>query len=177
MKLSERIEIVQGDITEERVDAIVNAANTQLMLGFGVAGAIRMKGGRSIQEECDEQAPVELGEAALTDGGELNARYVIHAAGMRLGGHPTEDSIQLATTNSLVIAYEHKFDVVSFPAIGTGIGGFSMEKAAEIMLGITTGFLVEREYPRKVRFVLFDSKAFQEFERTWNGIRNRLPQS
>ena len=172
MKAGDRIEITQGDITEERVDAIVNAANTDLLLGAGVAGAIREKGGASIQRECDTHGPVEIGGTALTGGGDLPARHVIHAAGMRLDGFPTEDSIRLSTLNSLIIASDHKFSSVSFPAIGTGIGGFSIGQAARIMLEVTAGFLTERDFPRKVRFVLFDAAAFLEFEKIWNEIRN-----
>src|SRR5690348_18158104 len=92
-----KVAIRQGDITEAQVDAIVNAANNDLVLGAGVAGAIRTKGGPSIQAECDKLAPVQLGEASITGGGKLPARYVIHAASMRLGGRTTEPNLRDAT--------------------------------------------------------------------------------
>lgn len=170
--IRDRIEFLKGDITAENVDAIVNAANTDLLLGAGVAGAIRTKGGASIQNECDAHGPVELGGAVLTGGGHLPARYVIHAAGMRLGGYPTEDSIRLATLNSLKIASENKFTTVSFPAIGTGIGGFSMSQAARIMLTVAHGFIAEHDFPRKIRFTLYDTEAFQEFKEAWGKMQN-----
>lgn len=163
MKISERIQIAEGDITSEAVDAIVNAANTDLILGAGVAGAIRQKGGPAIQEECNRHGPVELGGAALTGGGDLPAEYVIHAAAMHLGELPTAESITEATRNSLKIAHQEQFNTISFPALGTGIGGFSMKEAARIMLNTVAEFLRENEYPRTVRFVLFDEHGFNIF--------------
>src|SRR5438132_7336370 len=97
--LAERIVIQQGDLTEMAVDAIVNAANNDLILGAGVAGAIRRKGGARIEEECQRLGPVKLGEAAVTSGGDLKALYVIHAASMQLGGRTTVDSLRAATRN------------------------------------------------------------------------------
>ncbi len=160
----DRCKIVQGDITAESVDAIVNAANTDLILGSGVAGAIRVKGGPVIQDECNRHGPIELGGAALTTGGYLQAKYVIHAAAMHLGGKPTAESIRNATLNSLKIARREQMTVISFPALGTGVGGFSMSEAAEIMLSTTVEFLRENDYPEMVRFVLFDSHARDVFE-------------
>src|SRR5689334_25385013 len=107
------ISLRQGDITDATVDAIVNAANTQLLLGAGVAGAIRRKGGPTIQQECDAVGPVALGEAALTGGGRLNAPYVIHAASMRLGGTTDEKSLRGATLNSLKRATEKQLTSIA----------------------------------------------------------------
>ena len=154
-----RIQIVIGDITDETGDAIVNAANTDLYLGGGVAGAIKRKGGLSIQAECDAHGPIGLGEAALTNGGRLPAKQVIHAAVMRPSGAPNAKSIREATLNALRIASEQRFKMVSFPALGTGIGGFSMVESAEIMLAETCGFLSDRPYPEFVRFVLYEEWA------------------
>jgi len=159
-----RITIVQGDITSEKVDAIVNAANTDLLLGAGVAGAIRSRGGSSIQLECNRHGPVELGGAALTGGGDLPARYVIHAAAMHLGGSTTAESIAKAVLSSLRIAEREQLGTVSFPALGTGIGGFPMDEAARIMLRETIAFLNDNEHPENVRFVLFDEQAFRVFK-------------
>ncbi|MBI4464537.1 MAG: macro domain-containing protein, partial [Acidobacteria bacterium] len=119
-----QIEIIQGDITEADVEAIVNAANNDLQLGGGVAGAIRRKGGPSIQQACDRIGPVAIGEAAITGGGQLKARYVIHAASMELGGRTTPESLEASTRHSLLRAEEKKIKSLAFPAIGTGIAGF-----------------------------------------------------
>ncbi|MGE5445707.1 MAG: macro domain-containing protein, partial [Ignavibacteriales bacterium] len=106
MDLGNRIKILKGDITDMDVDAVVNAANTELLLGSGVAGAIRKKGGDSIQKECDRIGSISLGEAAITGGGNLKSRFVIHAAAMHIGGSVTEESLRVATKNSLMRADE-----------------------------------------------------------------------
>ncbi len=157
-----KVEFVQGDITEAAVDAVVNAANTQLLLGAGVAGAIRRKGGPAIQQECDAHGPVPLGEAAMTGGGNLKARYVIHAAGMHLGGGVSAESCAAATRNSLRRAEEHGLRSIAFPAIGTGVGGLDMAECARVMLEQVKKANVER-----VVFYLFDSEALRVFEDTW----------
>jgi len=117
----EKLTIRQGDLTTANVDAIVNAANNDLLLGGGVAGAIRSRGGPSIQEECHRLGPIRVGEVAITGGGALSARYVIHAASMVLGGLTTEEGLREATRNSLVCADEKRLASIAFPAIGTGI--------------------------------------------------------
>jgi len=119
MALKDRIRIVQGDLTEEDADAIVNAANNDLELGGGVAGAIRRKGGPAIQEACHRIGPIPLGEAAITAGGNLKARWVIHAASMRLGEATTEPNLRLSTRHSLLRAKEKGLKSIAFPAIGT----------------------------------------------------------
>ncbi|MCI0403778.1 MAG: macro domain-containing protein, partial [Acidobacteria bacterium] len=132
--IEDSIVIEQGDLTEADVDAIVNAANNDLQLGGGVAGAIGRKGGPAIQEECDRIGPIGIGEAAITTGGNLKARYVIHAASMELGGRTTAESLRASTRNSLARAAEKGVKTVAFPAVGTGIAGFPMRDCAEIML-------------------------------------------
>src|SRR5580704_10730182 len=112
-----RIVTRQGDLTESDCEAVVNAANTDLMLGAGVAGAIRTRGGPRIQAECDQIGPIELGEAAVTTGGNLKARYVIHAAGMHLGGRASERSLRDASRNTLRRATEKGIKSIAFPAI------------------------------------------------------------
>ena len=129
-----KITIRQGDLTDAKVDAIVNAANNDLLLGGGVAGAIRTKGGPSIQEECNRLGPIRIGEAAITGGGKLAARYVIHAASMALGGYTSETGLREATRNSLERANEQRLESIAFPAIGTGIAGFPIDRCAEVML-------------------------------------------
>src|ERR1051326_1944858 len=130
-----KIEFVKGDITEMAVDAIVNAANNELILGAGVAGAIRRKGGAQVEEECQRIGPIKLGAAAVTTGGNLKALYVIHAASMRLGGSTTAESLRAATHNSLLRAEEQTIKSIAFPAVGTGIAGFPLEDCARIMIG------------------------------------------
>ena len=103
-RIEDRVIIQQGDLTEMDVDAIVNAANNDLQLGGGVAGAIRRKGGPAIQEECDRIGTIAIGEAAITTGGKLKARYVIHAASMQLGGRTAPESLRASTRNSLARA-------------------------------------------------------------------------
>ncbi len=159
------VEFRKGDITEADVDAIVNAANTGLQLGAGVAGAIRRTGGPSIQRECDAIGPIPLGDAAVTGGGNLRARYVIHAAGMHLGGGVSDESCGAATTNSLRRAEEKKLATVALPAIGAGVGGLAMGRCALIMLGVVRGHLPGSL--KRVVFVLYDDAALATFETTW----------
>lgn len=173
MNSENRIEIALGDITEMYVDAIVNAANTDLKLGGGVAGAIRKKGGPSIQIECDKIGPVELGEAAASTGGDLKARYVIHAAGMHLGGAVSSDSFEASTLNSLKKASELGIQTLAFPAIGTGVGNFPIEECANIMLSIASEFLHnEQTSIEKIYFVLFDEAGCKTFKAALDKMDN-----
>jgi O-acetyl-ADP-ribose deacetylase (regulator of RNase III) len=127
-----RIEVREGDITKLEVDAIANAANTQLRHGGGVAGAIVRAGGRVIQQESDRKAPIALGEAVETGAGELPARWVIHAATMELGGPTSADIIRRATASTLAKADELGAASLGLVAFGTGVGGFPVEEAARI---------------------------------------------
>ena len=127
--------IQTGDLTACDVDAIVNAANNDLVLGGGLAGAIRRKGGPSIQDECDRHGAIEVGQAAITGAGDLPARYVIHQASMALGGRTTQEALRQSTAAVLELAEKHKIGTLAFPATGTGIGGIDMETCAKIMLG------------------------------------------
>jgi O-acetyl-ADP-ribose deacetylase len=158
------ITIRQGDLTDSDVDAIVNAANNDLMLGAGVAGAIRRKGGPSIQNECDQIGRIALGEAAITGGGNLKARYVIHAASMQLGGTTTEANLRASTRNSLTIAAEKKLKSIAFPAIGTGIAGFPSDRCAHFMLADVREHLAGPTSLERVEFVLFDAATREIFE-------------
>ena len=168
-----QIEITQGDITEADVEAVVNAANNDLQLGGGVAGAIRRKGGPSIQEECDRIGRVPLGEAAITGGGQLKAAYVIHAASMQLGGQTTAENLEASTRNSLLRAEEKKIQSIAFPAIGTGIAGFDTRRCAEIMLRTVTEHLQAKTSLERVVFVLFDSQSRKIFEETWKTLAKK----
>jgi O-acetyl-ADP-ribose deacetylase len=168
-----KIFFVKGDITDMAVDAIVNAANTDLMLGAGVAGAIRRKGGPSIQEDCDRNGSIRLGEAAVTTAGKLKAQYVFHAAAMRLGGFASGDSIRLATHNCLLRAEEKAIKSIAFPALGTGVAGFPMDECAEIMIKVVLDHLRVRSSLEKVYFVLFDDAALRIFEDAFNKLTAR----
>ncbi len=165
-----RIYFQKGDITEMNVDAIVNAANNDLILGAGVAGAIRRKGGRRIEEECESQSPIPLGAAAVTTGGSLKAIYVIHAASMQLGGSTTAESLRLATHNSLMRVEEKGIKSVAFPAIGTGVAGFPMEECARIMIHEVLEHVKMRTSLEKVYFVLYDDAALKVFEDTYKQL-------
>jgi O-acetyl-ADP-ribose deacetylase (regulator of RNase III) len=164
MSWKDRIVLKQGDLTEANVDAIVNAANNDLMLGGGVAGAIRRKGGNSIQEECNRIGPVPLGEAAITRGGNLKARWVIHAASMRLGGTTSEDNLRASTRNSLKRAREKELTSIAFPAIGTGIAGFPMDRCAAVMLEEIRQHLANNTSLERVEIILFDESALKIFQ-------------
>jgi O-acetyl-ADP-ribose deacetylase (regulator of RNase III) len=161
-----RVEFQKGDITQTAVDAIVNAANTDLLLGAGVAGAIRRHGGPGIQDECSRIGAIPLGEAAVTGAGNLPAKYVIHAAGMHLGGGVTAAACRDATRNSLRRAEEKQVRSIAFPAIGAGVGGLGLEECARAMLGAV------REHPsvtlERVVFVLFDDAALAAFRKVWD---------
>ena len=160
-----KIGLRQGDLIEAEVDAIVNAANNDLMLGGGVAGAIRVKGGPAIQKECDKMGPIALGEAAITGAGRLRARHVIHAASMRLGESTSEANLRAATRNSLRRANENSLKTIAFPAIGTGIAGFPIERCAEVMLEEVRAHLEGPTTLERVEFVLFDRRSLEVFER------------
>ncbi|MCI0454770.1 MAG: macro domain-containing protein [Candidatus Dadabacteria bacterium] len=165
MGLKDKIVVMQGDIADMEVDAIVNAANTKLLLGSGVAGAIRRKGGDSIQMECDKIGSISLGQAVVTGAGMLKARYVIHAAGMHLSGRVSEESLRDTTKNSLIKAEEYRTKTIAFPAIGTGVGGFSINKCAQVMIDIVFEHLKnEKTSIDKVYFVLFDKEVCMVFD-------------
>ena len=166
-----RIEIAAGDIAEQQVDAVVNAANNQLVLGSGVAGAIRRRGGPAIQEECDRAAPIEVGEVAVTGGGELPARYVIHAATMAPGGAATEEAISASLRRALAAAAARGCRSVAVPALGTGVGGFSVRRCAELLLREARDHLAGDTPLEEVRFVLFDEGSYRLFEAVWDGLR------
>lgn len=157
------LEILQGDLTEMDTDAIVNAANAQLILGGGVAGAIRTKGGPSIQEECNRIGGTHVGGAVITGGGALKARHVIHAVGPRMGEGDEDRKLRDATLNSLRLADEKGLKSIAFPAISTGIFGFPMDRCARIMLGTVKDYLQGDTGLQRVIFCLFGEEAFKTF--------------
>jgi O-acetyl-ADP-ribose deacetylase (regulator of RNase III) len=165
MSISEKIVLRQGDLTEMDVDAIVNAANNDLQLGGGVAGAIRRKGGEAIQRECDAIGSIPIGGAAITTGGNLRARFVIHAASMQLGGATTARALRSSTAHALRIAAERGLRSLAFPAVGTGIAGFPIPECARIMLREVVEHLKKPTTLEMIYFVLFDAQALSEFEK------------
>ena len=158
------LELLDGDLTEMDTDAIVNAANTQLILGGGVAGAIRKKGGPKIQAECNKIGGTFVGGAVITTGGNLKAKHVIHAVGPRMGEGNEDQKLKNATLNSLKIADENHLKSISFPAISTGIFGFPIERCAEIMLKTTIDYLKGQTGLEKVVFCLFGTDSYEVFE-------------
>ncbi len=158
------LELVEGDITETDTDAIVNAANASLILGGGVAGAIRKKGGPEIQKQCDKIGGTFVGGAVKTTAGNLKARYVIHAVGPRMGEGDEDEKLKNATLNSLKLADEENIKSISFPAVSAGIFGFPIDRCARIMLRTTIDFLKGRTGIEKVVFCLFGRDSFRVFE-------------
>ena len=173
MSNSPEIVIQQGDLTETDVDAIMNAANNDLQLGGGVAGAIRRKGGDEIQRECDAIGSIPLGGAAITSGGRLKARHVIHAASMELGGRTSAADLRSSTAHSLRIASEHNLETIAFPAVGTGIARFPIRECAQIMLSEAMKHLQGETSLKKIFFVLFDADSLKIFEETWKDLSKK----
>jgi len=174
-----RIVIISGDLVEQEVDAIVNAANNDLQLGGGVAGAIRRAGGPSIQDECDARGSINVGEAAITGAGKLRARHVIHAASMSLGGRTTRETLKSSMRNAFALATQHEVATIAIPAVGTGIAGFPIDECARVMAECLTEALTHGWQPQEVRFVLLGDDAKRVFEasfgqRFWGFARNSV---
>jgi len=161
-----KLKLVEGNIVLLDAEAVVNAANSSLILGGGVAGAIRSYGGPSIQEECNKIGPIQVGEAVATNAGNLKAKYVIHAAGPVSGEGEEEEKLRNATLNSLKIAEERKIKDIAFPAISTGIFGFPLQRCSEIMLKEAMEFLEKHDYPQEIIFCLYGQEAYSVFEKT-----------
>jgi O-acetyl-ADP-ribose deacetylase (regulator of RNase III) len=161
------LRLVSADLTERDVDAIVNAANSYLQHGGGVAGAIVRKGGQVIQEESNKIGYVPVGGAAVTTGGKLKARHVIHAVGPRMGEGDEDNKLKKAIKSVLGLAAEKKIKSISVPAISAGIFGFPKDRCAKILVAETAAFL--RAAPGStlelVEFCIFDQEAFEFFKR------------
>src|SRR5512143_546604 len=156
------IRLISADLTERDVDAIVNAANSYLKHGGGVAGAIVRKGGRIIQDESNKIGYVPVGAAAITTGGKLKARYVIHAVGPRMGEGDEDNKLKKAITSVLKLATEEKLASISVPAISAGIFGFPKDRCAKILISETVAFLKNNVGTslELVEFCIFDQEAF-----------------
>ena len=168
------IKLIQGDLTKIKVDAIVNAANTSLLGGGGVDGAIHRAGGRVILEECmkirDKKGGCKVGEAVITSAGDLPAKFVIHTVGpVWKGGNKGEDQLlKNAYTNSLKLASANRIETIAFPNISTGVYHFPKDKAAEIAISTVTEYLKSENTIKEVIFVCFDKENFDIYEKLIN---------
>jgi len=162
------LKLVQGDITELTTDVIVNAANAQLILGGGVAGAIRKKGGSTIQEECNKIGGSFVGGAVITTGGNLKAKHVIHAVGPRMGEGDEDAKLRNAVLDSLKLMDEHGLKTIAFPAISTGIFGYPIEKCAKIMILTAKKYLAGETQIREVVFCLYSQPDYEVFNEELN---------
>ena len=159
------IEVLEGDITSLEIDAIANAANTQLMHGGGVAGAISRAGGPDVQRESSSRAPIGLGEAVETTGGSMPCRWVLHAATMELGGPTSAEVIRRATASTLALADRLGARSLALVAFGTGVGGFPVEEAARIEVSEVRRHLAEGSGLERVVFAVRGAAAREAFER------------
>ncbi len=164
------LELLQGDITKIKVDAIVNAANTSLLGGGGVDGAIHKAAGPALLEDCikirNKKGGCKVGEAVLTTGGNLPSKYVIHTVGpvWNNGQNNEETLLSLAYLNSLKLASENNIQTIAFPNISTGIYGFPKKKAAEIAIKVVKDFLLADNKIIKVIFMCFDGENYKEYK-------------
>lgn len=165
-----RIVLVEGDITEQATGAIVNPANSQLVLGGGVAGAIRRKGGPEIQRECDRIGGTPVGTAVITTGGNLPAKYVIHAVGPRMGEGDEDRKLASATRSALEVAEANKLRSLTLPAISTGIFGYPIDRCAQIMLRTVADYLAGDTQIEEVRFCLWGQEAYSTFEQALQNL-------
>ncbi|HXY55319.1 MAG TPA: macro domain-containing protein [Nitrospirota bacterium] len=164
--------LISADITERDVGAIVNAANSRLQHGGGVAGAIVRRGGRIIQDESDKIGYVPVGGAAITTGGKLKARYVIHAVGPKMGEGDEDNKLKGAINSVLSLATEERLMSISVPAISAGIFGFPKARCAEILVGETVTFLKNRPEGslELIEFCIFDKEVFGHFKSAFEKV-------
>jgi O-acetyl-ADP-ribose deacetylase (regulator of RNase III) len=170
--MTERIDVVQSDITKLKVDAIVNAANTSLLGGGGVDGAIHRAAGRGLYEECRTLGGCPTGEAKITQGYNLPAKWVIHTVGpvWHGGSHREDELLASCYRNSLALAEKHGIRTIAFPAISTGVYGFPMERAARIAVKEVADFLERNATVEKVMLVCFDKYAHDIFTKALKEI-------
>jgi O-acetyl-ADP-ribose deacetylase (regulator of RNase III) len=157
------VDVVDGDIAAESTDGVVNAANNHFWMGSGVAGALKVHGGPTIEAEAIAQGPVEPGESVITSGGRLSARHVIHAAVMGQDLVTSAGIIDRATRSALALAEQRGLESIAFPAFGTGVGGFPLAECARIMIGAVRSEAASLKSIRRVRFVLFGQTAYRAF--------------
>jgi O-acetyl-ADP-ribose deacetylase (regulator of RNase III) len=163
-----KIGLVKGDITRVEADAIVNAANSWLKHGGGVAGAIVREGGRIIQEESDrivkERGSIRVGEAVYTSAGSLKAKYIIHTVGPRMGEGDEDEKLRTATLNSLKLAEQLGLSSIVFPAISTGIFGYPKDRCAQVMLRTIKEYILSGGRLKGILICLYDEATYRVFE-------------
>jgi len=168
-----KITVSTGDITKLKVDAIVNAANSYLIMGGGVAGAILRAGGREIQEEANKKAPIPIGKAVATTAGKLKAKYVVHAPTMEQPAMPTnKQNVRLATKGALECARQLAITSIAFPGMGTGVGGLNVEEASEVMVDAIKRHVESGTPLKNIILVGFNADLARAFERA---LKNSLP--
>ena len=172
--LQEKIEIIQGDITQLKVDAIVNAANQSLLGGGGVDGAIHRAAGPQLLEECRTLGGCPTGEAKITAGYNLPARHVIHTVGpvWNGGGHNENNLLASCYRNSLQLAVNHKLRSIAFPSISTGVYGFPIERASRIALRVILDFIATEESSPRVVMTCFSEQDLEAYRRAYQGLLN-----
>jgi len=158
------IEVYKGDITRLELDALVNAANNQLWMGGGVAGALKRAGGKEIEGEAVKKGPIPTGEAIITGAGKLKAKYIIHAAVMGQDLKTDAEKIRRATRNSLLRADEIGIKNIAFPALGTGVGAFPLNECARIMIDEVRQYSTRKAELERVVFALYNEPAYQAFK-------------
>jgi|SRR6056297_326775 len=168
------VSIIHDDITNRETEAIVNPANKNLILGDGVAGAIRSKGGNIIQQKCNELSPIKIGQAVITPAGNLPQKFVIHAVGPRAGEGNREVLLRNSVLNSLKISEKNKIKSISFPAISTGIFGYPMKEAANVILGSINNYRTKNKKSclKLIEVVLYDKNSYNIFKKIWKDIKN-----
>ncbi len=164
------LRLIEGDITERKVDAIVNAANTHLIHGGGVAGAIVRKGGKIIQEESNKIGFVKVGESVITSSGNLPCKAIIHTVGPQMGEGNEDEKLSDAINSCLALATQKEFKSISIPAISSGIFGFPKDRCAKILINETIKYLSQRENSiiNIVEFCLLDNDTINEFQKEFD---------
>jgi O-acetyl-ADP-ribose deacetylase (regulator of RNase III) len=159
-----KVTLEQGDIAQAETEAVVNAANSELWMGSGVAGALRRAGGAAIEQEAVTQGPIGVGEAVITGAGHLKALHVIHAAAMAPGRPASVETVHAATLSALKLAAEKNIESVALPALGTGVGALSFADCAGAMFDAIEQHLAEYRQPSDIRIMLFGDNALQVFQ-------------
>jgi len=166
-----RLIIRQGDISLAKTQAVVNAANTELWMGGGVAGALKRRGGDIVEREALAQAPIKPGGCVLTRGGDLFADYVLHVATMEAGEPASAKSVRTGTMSALALARDNSIESVAFPALGAGIGGISIEECARAMLPVISRWLRDNELPAEVQIMLYSDEDRERFLAMWKELK------
>jgi len=162
------IELLKGDITERNTDAIINTANNILILGSGLGGAIKAKGGRSIVDECSKYGTINLGDAVLTGGGNLKTKFIIHAVLTEFDGHITEENIRKSLLSSLRLANKRSFKSISIPDMSIGISRFPPERCAEVVFSVLKSYIdSENKSLELIEVILWDIESLRIYKKIY----------